>query len=292
MDNCKRYFFVILNILYVVLGLLLLFFALWLKLGSPIKEIATDVQVGRIIFIVTLVVGCLLTLLGAVGICGSLFRKKVLLVSYIIVVGVFLFIEAAAVIYVAFTSITENSKVIDLNVWNAFGVETQDILQERFQCCGFQNVTTELISTDDIRCSCYKNQTKCENGEDLDNYFKQGCYDTVVEWVSNNKYALIAIIATVFFVELLQVVVACLLVKDVNRRNQIEADEIRKEKRASQRRESPRRRHNRARYDDNMRSPRRYRDDGDYRGNQQGSPRRGYSSGPSPYSNAGYDVEP
>ena len=43
----------------------------------------------------------------------------------------FLFIEAAAVIYVAFTSITENSKVIDLNVWNAFGVETQDILQER-----------------------------------------------------------------------------------------------------------------------------------------------------------------
>ena len=147
-----------------------------------------------------------------------------------------------------------------------------------------------------------------------------------MEWVSNNKYALIAIIATVFFVEvrkniksillifyfifnfliflqkkifnlcfltqLLQVVVACLLVKDVNRRNQIEADEIRKEKRASQRRESPRRRHNRARYDDNMRSPRRYRDEGDYRGNQQGSPRRGYSSGPRPYSNEGYDVEP
>jgi len=286
MDNCKRYFFVILNILYVVLGLLLLFFALWLKLGSPIKEIATDVEISRIIFIVTIVVGCLLTLLGAVGICGSLFRKKILLVSYIIVVGLFLFIEAAAVIYIAFTSITENSKVIDLNVWNTFGEETQDILQERFQCCGFQNVTAELISTDDIRCSCYKNQTKCENGEDLDNYFKQGCYDTVVEWVANNKYALIAITATVLFVELLQVVVACLLVKDVNRRNQVEADQMRIEKRASQRRKSPRRRNNRARYDDNGRSPRRYH------GNQQGSPRRGYSSGPRPYSNAGYDVEP
>ena len=57
--------------------------------------------------------------------------KNTTFLQYIIVVGVFLFIEAAAVIYVAFTSITENSKVIDLNVWNAFGVETQDILQER-----------------------------------------------------------------------------------------------------------------------------------------------------------------
>ena len=94
--------------------------------------------------------------------------------------------------------------------------------------------------------------------------------------------------------QLLQVVVACLLVKDVNRRNQVEADQIKKEKRESRRRDSPRRRRNReyddrARYNDNVRSPRRYRDEENY---ELGSPRRGYSSGPRPYSNAGYHVEP
>jgi len=218
MDNFKRYFFVIFNILYLILGIMVLVFALWLQFGSPIHEIALQMQASQFVIYMAIAVGGVLTVVGSIGIFGTCYANKCLLYMYVIIISCFIIAEVSVGVYVTVVKLLGDGMIVTITLWNKIDEPTRNTLQERFDCCGFQNITVETNGT--IPCSCFKNQTSCDSTTtpaDEDDYYQIGCYDRIMQWIENNLYTLIVIASLVLFFELCQVVVASLLIQAVGR---------------------------------------------------------------------------
>jgi len=232
MDTCKRYFFIIFNLLYMILGIVLLLFAVWLQYGSPIHEVSDLMKASKFLTYLTVGVGGLLAVIGLFGIFGTVYHNKCLLTMYVGAVTAFLLAEIgiatfALVVYYQVGS----SYGITEEVWNdSVGDEIKDSFHKRFNCCGFNNATDyNNADTDRVEapCSCCSASSTCSS--DLDDFCdydkdptleaKDGCLSAGLEWISSNIYIIAGIAAAIVLFEVCQVVVSCLLIKDLNMAN-------------------------------------------------------------------------
>ncbi|WAR06588.1 TSN3-like protein [Mya arenaria] len=195
--GCGQLVLVLINILFSVVGIALLVVACLVRFGSGVfdsyledgytefklaVEIATKgkldisgLDIGDIVgdaAIAFIVIGAFFFVLGIFGCCGAICKAKSLLVIYAVVLG--------------------------------------------FECCGIKgqgdfNSTTSWRRPDPAMvvpyvCCMDTNDTNCVTNPTSNNSYTEGCYNTVNNWLTDNKNVLIGVGSGVAAVQMLLII--------------------------------------------------------------------------------------
>lgn len=206
MDSWIRYIHVILNVLFILIGLTLVAFGVYVLLGSPAHEVLTYVN-GNILLIYSMIsIGGVVFLVGACGALGSCYESKCLLMTYLTANVIFVLAQIAIVIF----AVVEQDEIKShlSTVWHELNNETKHLLQDRFSCCGY--------STPDewggkFPVSCLNNTIE---GEEIP--WSTTCYNSVLGYFDENIILAGSIAGLMFLLELFQMIVTCIMVRELN----------------------------------------------------------------------------
>nr|XP_002122596.1 tetraspanin-4 [Ciona intestinalis] len=213
MNTFLKYFFVVFNILFLIGGATLIGFSIWLQYASPIHEVLILAKSSIAFIYSVLALGCLLLILGFCGSLGACFEKKWLLIVYLTVTAIFLLAEIGIVIFAFADKKNLQSNLQPL--WAALANETKFLLQERFKCCGYYDVSEWK---DEIPDSC-KNVTILI----YSTYWDTPCKDSLVSWLNSNVILLSVIGGVILFIQIFQVVVTSIMLLKLGKSNRVES---------------------------------------------------------------------
>ncbi|XP_052803805.1 tetraspanin-3-like [Mya arenaria] len=189
--------------------------------GLDIGDIVGDAAIAFI------VIGAFFFVLGIFGCCGAICKAKSLLVIYAVVLGVIFLAEVIFVILL-FTmkskidgwiqgplEDTLNEKYTGSNGSDPFTLTINFVMRE-FECCGIKgqgdfNSTTSWRRPDPAMvvpyvCCMDTNDTNCVTNPTSNNSYTEGCYNTVNNWLTDNKNVLIGVGSGVAAVQMLLII--------------------------------------------------------------------------------------
>ncbi|XP_056325667.1 leukocyte antigen CD37 [Danio aesculapii] len=247
--SVTKYFLFLFNLVFFLLGSLLLASGLWMLL-SDISDIKTFV--GPILQYISIsllsylliVSGSVTMSLGFFGCLGSLKTVKFLLATYFILLTVLLAAQiVGGVLFYTMKSELSNSLEKEMDLIQSIGKndssfkETMDYIQKQGKCCGWEG---KADWGDSIPCSCY-NET---NTNDATNETKEicakcfphssntpqltcminnekGCKDYIENWLNANLHFILVVILAISVVEICGMILSMSLYKEgsVNYRN-------------------------------------------------------------------------
>ncbi|XP_067413697.1 CD82 antigen [Emydura macquarii macquarii] len=249
-----KYFLLLFNLLFFILGAVILGFGLWILIDkssfiSVLQTSSASLKVGAYILVA---VGAITMLMGFLGCIGAVNEVRCLLGLYITFLLLLLLAQVAAGLLIYFQRDalkTEVSSIVqgvirdynpdrqsDKNIQEAW-----DYVQEQLFCCGWtgpknweENQILKNKTLTSYPCSCsYSNgsadlQTKsgfCGDVTAINGtvsvadwpVYRKGCKDNVQSWLQDNLGIILGVCVGVAVIELLGMVLAISLCKNVHR---------------------------------------------------------------------------
>lgn len=175
-----RFFMVLFNIIFLLIGLALLGFGIYVKVDPSLGKLKQVLPINGdpavennlsyldAIAIAIIVLGCVLVVIGFLGCCGAMKQVKIFLVLYAIVIGIIIAIEIGVTIYfVAFKSKFEDQVIKQLQTAvkekyqgpnklikggedkpNTFTI-AWDLISYNLKCCGVYG-SSDLTASDAV----------------------------------------------------------------------------------------------------------------------------------------------
>uniref|UniRef100_UPI00398F62AB CD82 antigen-like isoform X1 n=1 Tax=Pristiophorus japonicus TaxID=55135 RepID=UPI00398F62AB len=239
--KATKYFLFLFNLLFFILGAVILGFGLWILLDKTsfiavLQSSSSALKIGSYIL---LGVGSVTMLMGFLGCLGAVNEVKCLLGLYFICLLLILIaqITAGVLIYIQRDGLkSEIAEIIHQMIINynpqentgkSFGT-TWDYIQRKLECCGWtgpwnwtENVIIRNSSVTLTPCSCHKrlaNDSVPETGfcEGDDNVHGAGCISSVEEWLQSNVGIIFGVCIGVAVIELLGMILSMCLCKNVD----------------------------------------------------------------------------
>ncbi|XP_013790310.1 CD82 antigen-like isoform X1 [Limulus polyphemus] len=192
-------------------------YMMWVLGTSPTTK---EFLNGRLVFTyVILGVGSLLFLAGLLGWVGSYRRGGCLLNLFLFLTVLSLASEVGGIIALNIMQ----TKMTDIlsQAWSEVNQETRNILQEKFECCGFLGPKDFIEDVETSNNNCYlKESTFSASVRKIEtdlNKFQVGCKEYLVEWFYQNKVIWIVALGAVLLLQVVNVLVAVLLINQNKR---------------------------------------------------------------------------
>ncbi|KAM8803242.1 CD63 antigen [Rhynchonycteris naso] len=193
-------------------------------LSQTISQGATP---GSVLPVVIIAVGAFLFLVAIVGCCGACKENYCLMITFVIFLSLILLVEVAAAIagYVFRDKVMSEfnkdfrQQMKDYPKQNST-VLIMDRMQRKFKCCGAANYTDwdtiPLEPKGRVPDSCCVNVTQgCGINFTVKEIHTEGCVETIGGWLRDNVLVVAAAALGIAFVEVLGIVFACCLVKNI-----------------------------------------------------------------------------
>ncbi|XP_054844121.1 tetraspanin-31-like [Eublepharis macularius] len=146
---CSRNALCALNVVYVLVGLLLIGVAAW---GKGFGIVSSIHIIGGV-----RAVGFFLLLIAIVGLIGAVNHHQVMLFFYMIILGlVFLFQFGVSCSCLALSKRKEESLLS--SAWGMLDNETRSTWEKSLNCCGFSNKSTPK---DNCNAACWNSSSVC-----------------------------------------------------------------------------------------------------------------------------------
>ncbi|XP_078800322.1 CD82 antigen isoform X1 [Oryzias latipes] len=238
--TASKYFLFLLNLIFFLLGGVILGFGLWLLLDNQsfivIINNSTDVKVACYVLIS---VGAFSMLLGLFGCLGAIFQIKCLLGLYFTCLLVILVAQIAAgvLVYLQKEKVNEQmSKIVDKVLGSYAGNSSRteqawDLIQKKMQCCGWMgqedwNNNAVILNSSQLLfpCSCQNLTLTVQNRSDSGfceaqtpdwPVYNVGCSASVENWLITNIGVVLGICLTVALIELLGMILSICLCRNV-----------------------------------------------------------------------------
>ncbi|XP_016106890.1 CD82 antigen-like [Sinocyclocheilus grahami] len=240
--SLTKYFLFLFNLIFFLLGSLLLSMGLWILLSENRIFMPSPPYISISLFSYLLIVSGSVTMsLGFLGCLGSLKTVKCLLATYFILLTVLLAaqIVGGVLFYTQKTELAGSLKEHTIQLINLFGrndsslksfERTLQYIQKEAKCCGWDG---KEDWGDSIPCSCYdkgnatvnatyeiKDQKcfKCFSNGTLSNYtcgiYNQGCSENIKQWLDENLLIISVIILAISVVEICGMILSMCLYKE------------------------------------------------------------------------------
>ncbi|XP_016104244.1 leukocyte antigen CD37-like [Sinocyclocheilus grahami] len=241
--SLTKYFLFLFNLIFFLLGSLLLSMGLWILLSENRIFIPSPPYISISLFSYFLIISGSVTMsLGFLGCLGSLKTVKCLLATYFILLTVLLAaqIVGGVLFYTQKTELAGSLKEHTLLLIKSFGrndsslqsfENTLEYIQQEAKCCGWHG--TEDWE-DSIPCSCYnignatvnatyeiQDPNKCNtcfSDEIHSNHtcgvYKQGCSENIKEWLDENLLIILVVILAISVVEICGMILSMCLYKE------------------------------------------------------------------------------
>jgi len=212
-----KYILFVFNLLCALGGIAILAVgvAFFLRIAD-IERVFEDwnVQVVPILFIV---IGAIIFIIAFFGCCGAIKESHCMTVTYSTFLMIILLLQIilAIVVFVYIGDIQEATKIAIDRLWtkrtDEGGDKIWDGIQSTLRCCGLNGPTDWLLSTP---ASCCDGATICTPL----NAFKNGCRDTLNDFIYTSGNVIGAVALGVAGIELVGFIFACCLANSI--RNQ------------------------------------------------------------------------
>lgn len=170
-----------------------------------------------------IIVGVIVFVIGFLGCCGAVKENYCMVTTFAILLAIIFILEIiAGALGFAYRKKVEDQ--VDKSLKDAVykydnadqpgAKELLDWAQERFECCGtygsndYQNATSKCSGGG--VATCYSSQS-CNNGT----LYSTGCKEQFVSFVRHNLAVVGAVAIGVAFIQLLGIIFACCLMKDI-----------------------------------------------------------------------------
>ncbi|KAG6455065.1 tetraspanin-13 isoform X2 [Manduca sexta] len=149
--TCSKNALIALNILYVVVASILITVAVYGQASSLVSNLPI---LGGI-----LACGVFLILISLLGLAGAVKHHQVMLFFYMVILFL-LFLVQFSVACACLAVNSDQQEMLAQQGWNEMDTDVRQQVQDRYQCCGFQNTlnntNADHPSCDVINASCCK----------------------------------------------------------------------------------------------------------------------------------------
>ncbi|UJR36184.1 hypothetical protein I4U23_028918 [Adineta vaga] len=206
-----------LNILFLVFGCSLLGFGIYLKVSKKFDvalspNISTQIIGGEaieVVGIILIIMGVFTVLLSAFGCLGALFRNRIFLYIYGIILSLLMICELAAFITMMSTRVRIRDSY-QSGLWNVFSnaytknrpnlIEAIEELEREFQCCGVIDFKDYTKVNHTLPLACYMDQSF------LKPIFAKGCSQAFIDWMWDELPIIGGIISAILIIEVFGVI--------------------------------------------------------------------------------------
>ncbi|XP_056334148.1 CD82 molecule b [Danio aesculapii] len=238
-----KYFLFLFNLLFFILGAVIMGFGLWVRLDSQsfltvLQESSTSLKVGAYILIG---IGSLSMLMGFLGCIGAIYEIRCLLGLYFTCLLLILIaqVTAAVLIYLqrdllkGETYNIVNKILVNYTGSNNTSEDAWDYIQRTMKCCGWngqsdwnENVMIKSQNNSKILypCSCRNESISgsdkqekgfCEGLVPQWPVFTKGCISSLEDWILRNCGVILGVCVGIAVIELLGMILSMCLCKSV-----------------------------------------------------------------------------
>lgn len=220
--RCSRIMLIILNIVFLLLGLAIFGMGIYIKVYGFLSGIATAYNITeslgnetmQLIGTMMIVIGVLTLLLAAFGVLGAVAENQCFLYAYVVALSLVLLLEFAGVI----VTLKFQSKL-----WYSYDSGFSDVfkraythnqtdtikvieqLEREFNCCGVDSYNDYINISRLIPNSCYLNQ------KPIGLPFNKGCATAVTGWVVDQLPIIAGILGVILFIEIFGITASSVL---------------------------------------------------------------------------------
>ncbi|CAK1601009.1 unnamed protein product [Parnassius mnemosyne] len=172
--TCSKNALIALNILYVVVASILISVAVYGETSSLVTNLPI---VGGI-----LACGVFLILISLLGLAGAVKHHQVMLFFYMVILFLLFFVQFS----VACACLAVNSdqqEMLAQQGWNKVNMDVKEQVQQRFQCCGFQNRLIPVNGSADYPSCDLVDRNCCKNMEISQNCQCEPCMEKLKETI-------------------------------------------------------------------------------------------------------------
>ncbi|XP_072321377.1 CD82 antigen-like [Eucyclogobius newberryi] len=240
--TATKYFLFLFNLIFFLLGGVILGFGLWLLLDNQsFIVVLSDSMAVKVACYILIGVGAFSMLLGFVGCLGAIYEVRCLLGLYFTCLLLILIaqIAAGALIYFQKDVLDKEMSNIVTTVLDGYpGNSTKteqawDFIQRTMECCGWsgrQDWTGNMVIVNSSQllfpCSCQNTSLSSTNSSSTDGFcesstpdwpvYEEGCSNSVETWARTNMWVILGVCLGVAFIELLGMILSICLCKSVN----------------------------------------------------------------------------
>ncbi|UJR09921.1 hypothetical protein I4U23_014142 [Adineta vaga] len=215
--QCTRTMLFILNILFVLLGFMLLGFGVYLNVSKKLdialsEHFNTKILGANVLYDmgwILIIFAVFTILLSSFGCLGAICKNRIFLYIYTLILSLLIIGELVAFILLlsSRTSIRDSyhsgfNEFFD-RAYNNNNTDLINIIEDmetEFKCCGANNVT-------DYYKGKYTIPSSCHEGQDLDKpIFSRGCADAAVDWLWDQFPIIGTVLGSIFLLEIFGVV--------------------------------------------------------------------------------------
>ncbi|XP_068632430.1 tetraspanin-13 isoform X2 [Battus philenor] len=174
--TCSKNALIALNVLYVVVASILISVAVYGQASSLVTNLPI---VGGI-----LACGVFLILISLLGLAGAVKHHQVMLFFYMVILFL-LFLVQFSVACACLAVNSDQQEMLAQQGWNKVNMDVKEQVQERFQCCGFQNRLIPVNGTADYPSCDIVDRTCCKNMNFSPNCPCEPCMEKLKETIDN-----------------------------------------------------------------------------------------------------------
>lgn len=259
--GCLKYMVMIFNLIYMLMGGMLLGTTLWMYLdGLQFSSIASKMDDYTYVLIFLMALGAIMTIMGFLGCCGALQESQCMLATFFALVLVILAGQIAAGVYFFTNQQTfeeqfgETLKESLQTHYSKDNLKTRafDGLQMELKCCGVdgpedwatsvinlgvgKNVEIGVSGRSGLykvpkSCCLTKDSNECNNDREItfsasnfpDTIHNKGCKHQAMEYLRLHGLEVLIVVAAIVLIELLAMVFSMVLCCAVRRIDQFKA---------------------------------------------------------------------
>ncbi|KAI7796823.1 leukocyte antigen CD37 [Triplophysa rosa] len=240
--SLTKYFLFLFNLIFFILGSLLLSLGLWMQFSDASFFISATPYISISLFSNLLIISGSVTMsLGFLGCLGSLKAVKCLLGTYFILLTVLLAaqIVGGVLLYTQKTELDKSLEVQTLDLIKSFGrnssslqgfEQTLKYIQQEGKCCGWNG--KDDWAPGFVPCSCiyiisdvnttYESHPetclKCFSNVSISNHtcgiYDQGCNKNIQKWLDENILFILVVILAIAVVEICGMTLSMCLYKE------------------------------------------------------------------------------
>ncbi|CAF1288296.1 unnamed protein product [Adineta steineri] len=215
--QCTRTILFILNILFFIFGIILLGFGIYINVNKKLDIALSEHLNTRIIGgnaledvgYILIIVAVFTILLSAFGCLGSIFKNRVFLYLYAVILSLLIITELAAFIIILSSRVAirdsyhSGFEEFFNHAYNQNRTDLTDLIESmerEFKCCGAENVT-------DYYKNNYTIPSTCHHNNDIHKpIFNQGCAHAVVTWLWNQLPIIASVLCIILLIEIFGVI--------------------------------------------------------------------------------------
>jgi len=201
----KRWLFIIINLIFMLLGIALM------AIGLALQDDEEGIQIQMIFDECFIVFGLTVFLIGTCGIFGGIYQYPILLRCFMTMVLILLLTQLSVVIYAVLAGTYSTFGIL---IWNNIGQDVRDQIQIKLRCCGFEerDDLIELNETEQHPQSCYNPETS--------EIWSDPCNKKLWEYIARDQSDMFYLILFIMALQVLQIGISMSLISDTVRRNE------------------------------------------------------------------------